>query len=118
MTDQFDLLSQQPLVRATDRDTSRSAAALIEPHVRALQLDVFAVFVDRGPMTAAQAEVLPEFKPKYKPSTIRKRISELFQGGYLKETGVVIEGCHEYRAADAIELGLLLERKRRERGAS
>ena len=65
--------------RATDPQTSRDAAARIEPKLSDLQADVLAALKsagDRG-MTDRELERLPWFADRA-PSTIRKRRSDLY----------------------------------------
>ena len=84
---QFDLFGHGPMSRRSDPITSLAAAAVVEPIVNKLQGDVLKAFSEHGDMTARTAERLDEFV-SYGFSTIRKRISELAQRGYLAERGI------------------------------
>lgn len=79
-------LFASPGVRRTDPKTSASGAAAVEPILRTLQLAVLRAF-ERTTMHAIECETLPQFE-HYGASTIRKRISELAQGGFLEPAGV------------------------------
>ncbi len=87
MNKQGDLFVDRPLARDSDPMTSRKAAAVIAGELGKIQRLVLDVYRARGQMTAREAERLDEFAD-YGFSTIRKRISELYHGGYLKRVGV------------------------------
>ena len=74
------------LTRRTDPDTSHEAADAIAPKLSSIQTAVIAAYIQRGPMSARQAERLPELS-EWGFSTIRKRVSELAQLGRLVEAG-------------------------------
>lgn len=76
------------LVGNEDRETSIEAAEAVLPHLGKIQRAVVKAFRRHGPMTARQAERLPEFDC-YGYSTIRKRICELSATGVLVDTGDV-----------------------------
>ena len=82
--DDLPLFAPPPMVRQGDPDTSRAAAARIEPKVRTLHLAVLAAIDAAGEdgLTDRELEQLAQFA-HYGPSTIRKRRSELYQLGYL-----------------------------------
>ena len=71
---------------------SRQAAADIQDHLPELQAKVWAAFREHGPLTAKEAEALPEFAA-YGFSTVRKRTSELRARGKLVPTGEARDGC-------------------------
>ena len=80
-----------PMSRRTDPSTSSRAAAAVRPVLGKIQLLVLAAYAQHGPMSARQAERLPDFED-YGFSTIRKRISELSVAGFLAGTGVDTDG--------------------------
>lgn len=69
-------------IMAPRTETRRRRTGTAEVRRGEIHAAVLAAFEARGPMTAAHAEKLPEFE-RYGFSTIRKRISELFQSGEL-----------------------------------
>lgn len=68
-----------------DHDTSIAAADRVHDRLSELQEEVMAVLREYGPMTARECERLDSFS-RCGPSTVRKRISELYKVG--KVTGV------------------------------
>lgn len=82
----FDGPVERPMARRTDPGTSHEAAAVIRPDLNRIQQLVLDAYRRHGPMTARDAERLPEFA-SYGFSTIRKRISELASEGYLEVAG-------------------------------
>lgn len=66
--------------------TEREAAAKVARKLNALHDEVLDAFRAKGPMDARQAEELAQFS-HLGPSTIRKRISELFHAGRLAADG-------------------------------
>ncbi len=76
-----------PMARTEDPPTSHEAAGVIEASLGKIQREVLDAYARCGPMTARTAERLPEFE-QYGFATIRKRISELWHGGYLVDGGV------------------------------
>ncbi|MCP4661019.1 MAG: hypothetical protein GY856_36925 [bacterium] len=90
-----------PMSRKDDPGTSKQAAAIVLDSLGSIQRLVLEVYREHGAMTARTAERLPEFE-SYGFSTIRKRISELAQAGYLREAGIDRTGkapCTIYEAA-------------------
>lgn len=77
----LDLFSQEnvhTMVRYNSVRTEVLAAASVAPKRSALKAAIVQAFRELGPMTDEQLEQLPQFAfPKYAPSTIRKRRSEL-----------------------------------------
>jgi hypothetical protein len=84
--------------RANDHDTSIAADKAIGRKASALHGRVIEAFRARN-MTDKELERLPEFA-EYGFSTIRKRRSELYQMGRIKETGTTREGCKEWMSVD------------------
>jgi hypothetical protein len=89
----------RPMARRSDPATSNEAALAIVDQLPRLQMAVFSAFAANGPMTAKQAERLPEFEA-YGFSTVRKRISELAGRGWLRDTGQREAGCAVYEAVE------------------
>jgi hypothetical protein len=87
------------MARRSDPDTSKQAARTIVRRAPGLLQRVYAAFVTRGPMTAKDAEQLPEFAA-FGFSTVRKRVSELHRKGYLRNTGRIESGCTVYEVVD------------------
>ena len=79
---------QRPLHRSTDPGTSRDAGEAQIAGLGSLQQKVLLAYLEEGPMTGFECERLRQFRDAYGPSTIRKRISELADGGYLVACGV------------------------------
>lgn len=84
---QLELPVLRPGVRKGDPETSGAAAQVAKENLGRIQAAVLEAFQVYGPMTARKAERLPCFET-YGFSTIRKRISELAQGGRLREIGI------------------------------
>ena len=88
----LDLFSPENMRRvmpATHRDalpTEHEAAARVSRKLGALHDAVLAAFAECGPMHARKAEELEQFA-HLGASTIRKRISELYQAGRLEAFG-------------------------------
>lgn len=80
-------LAELPLFRRDDPPTSQAAATTVRPQLGEIQLAVLAAYRQHGPMSARQAEGLPEFAA-YGFSTVRKRVSELGAAGFLRPCGV------------------------------
>jgi len=82
------LFAPPPMVRRGDHDTSHEAAARVLPKLTALHQAVLAALDAAGArgLTDRELEQLPQFA-HYGPSTIRKRRSELYQGGILTHRG-------------------------------
>lgn len=74
------------MVHRDDPQTSVEAARDINQCKTELHKQVLQAFTTHGPMNDHQLENLAEFR-HYGPSTIRKRRSELYQAGRLRETG-------------------------------
>lgn len=94
--------ARTPMARTTDPEPSHAAADVVRPHLGKIQQEVLAAYALHGPMSARQAERLPEFS-NYGFSTIRKRISELHREGYLVECGTDTDGrtpCAVYRRVE------------------
>lgn len=93
---QLDFLNEiTGMVRAGDPETSVEAAEAVLPSLSALHQTVLAAYRRHGPMTAKQAERLPELA-NLGFSTVRKRVSELAQRGIIRRTDVVIDRCAIY----------------------
>jgi len=76
------------MVRARTSGTSVTAARAVRGVRSALQVKVLAILGRGGPMTAEELENHEEMVAlNLAPSTVRKRISELFQAGELVEAG-------------------------------
>jgi hypothetical protein len=84
------------LVRIPDHDTSVAAAVKIALVRSQLQQTILWAFTLDGPMTAGECENLGCFKD-CAPSTVRKRISELYKAGELVETGIKRNGMKEWK---------------------
>ena len=87
------------MVRRDDPPTSHEAARKVEPRLSALQKLIIDIFKIRGKMTAKECERRPSLV-LLAPSTVRKRICELFAMGLIRKTGVVRDGCAEYEVAN------------------
>jgi len=72
--------------RLSDPETSRDAAKAIEPRVHNLHAQVLRVVRAQQPVTAIEIESVDDFR-NLAPSTVRKRVSELSQWGYLRACG-------------------------------
>lgn len=72
--------------RARDMQTAIDASERVAPCRKVLQQQIMTAFRARGPMTDGELENLPQFKDKFKPSTVRKRRSELYQDGQVVAT--------------------------------
>jgi hypothetical protein len=84
--------------RREDHQTSVDAAERVAPGRQRLQDEVHAVLIKFGPMTAGELEVLPQFS-HYGPSTVRKRVSELFKEHHrIVDTGIVRDRMKVWRA--------------------
>ena len=73
------------MVRANNPETSLEAAQSVVRHRTALQVQILHM-IQGHPMTDEELERLPELRD-YGPSTVRKRRSELYQEGLLREDG-------------------------------
>ena len=73
------------MYRKNDHDTSIEAARVVAEFRTVLQQQIFEVLQVR-PMTDGELENLPQFM-SYGPSTVRKRRSELYQAGLIRESG-------------------------------
>jgi len=87
-------LFQTPVVakrmaRARDRQTAKDAAGRVLPHLSPLQQAVLQALTAAGAdgLTDRELERLAGFQ-HLAPSTVRKRRSELFQLGKVREAGV------------------------------
>lgn len=78
-----------PMVRRRDRRTCRDAADRVRPALSSLRLAVLDAIHAAGPrgLTDRELELLHQFQDRG-PSTVRKRRSELYQLGYVREAGV------------------------------
>lgn len=76
-----------PMYHQDDPGPAVETAEMMRPKVGKIQDLVLAAFRLHGPMTAYDAERLPEFG-HYGHATIRKRISELVRMELLEEAGV------------------------------
>ena len=81
------LLGRHHMTHVDGPDTEESAADVVRPHLGKIQALVLAAYEAHGPMSAREAERLPEFGD-YGFSTIRKRISELASDGLLVALGI------------------------------
>ena len=79
-------VSRIGMTRRHDHDTSIAAADRIQEHLSVLQEAVVTAFRVYGPMTARECERLNSFS-RCGPSTVRKRISELYKAGKLVAVG-------------------------------
>lgn len=81
----FDL---PPAFRASDPITSKIAGRKQERSSRCAQMrrDILAILATRG-MTSAELERLPQWTDA-KPSTVRKRVSELLHQGKVRSIGI------------------------------
>lgn len=75
--DLFDQGDMSGMVHRAPLPTEVASAASLAPKRRAIQLAVLQALAEGGPQTAEQLELLPRFLD-YGPSTIRKRVSELY----------------------------------------
>lgn len=82
------LFAVPPMVRAADPATSRDAAAKVARTLTPLHLRVLEAVGTAGPrgLTGGELEQLPCFAD-CKPSTARKRASELHHAGKLEAAG-------------------------------
>lgn len=89
-----------PMVGTADHETSRAAAdALDLAFLKGLRVEVYRAFVAAAPegLTDVELEGLAQFQDRgLGASTLRKRRSELFKGGYLEEHGRR-DGCTVWR---------------------
>ena len=84
----FNRPSPETMSRATDPDTSHEAAARVLPSCTALQgqiMEKLRMFPKTG-LTAGELEAMQDFKG-LAPSTVRKRVSELYHAGNLRIMG-------------------------------
>jgi len=81
-----DLPVLTPNARSSDPPTATAAGNAITADLSKIQRLVLRVYLDRGRLSARQAEGLAEFEG-YGFSTIRKRISELAASGHLTAAG-------------------------------
>jgi hypothetical protein len=88
----------RPLARSKDPATSKAAAIEIADKLPEYQRLVLSAYTTYGAMTAGQAENLPCFKETLGFSTVRKRVSELQQRGFLYDTGRRIKNSTVYAA--------------------
>lgn len=91
MSEQLDIFPgphiTRGMVRTSDPPTSIEAAATVEPFTNALQRMVYqAIAESLVPVTAETVERLPRFS-ELGPSTVRKRISELYQAKRIVQAG-------------------------------
>jgi hypothetical protein len=92
----FDYVPPPGMARSGDHDTSVDAAVKVAKVRSDLQRCVLLAFELWGPMTARQAERLPQFA-HLAPSTVRKRISELYKAGELVEEGTRRDGMKVWK---------------------
>ncbi len=93
LSEELDRMHRRP-----DHDTSIRAAKGILSLRSVLQAEIHAVLKIMGPATDGELEKLERFS-NYAPSTVRKRRSELFQGGRAEWTGEKRGGMKVWRAA-------------------
>lgn len=72
--------------RLSDPETSRRAAKTLEPRVHNLHAQVLRAVRAQQQITAIELEGHDDFS-NLAPSTVRKRVSELAQWGYLRACG-------------------------------
>lgn len=75
-----------PMARRDDHDTSVAAAKAIEPELSELQMKVLTALEIYEAMTDGELEKLERFDG-CRPSTVRKRRSELYQNGLVVKAG-------------------------------
>ena len=97
----FGVVPIREMARRGAPQTSKDAAINISGGLKEIQRKVLTAYETHGPMGANVAENLPQFRDAYAPSTIRKRISELAQRGWLRDTGQRDRGCTVYEASSA-----------------
>lgn len=73
--------------RHPDHETSIAAAAAVKPFRTVLQAEIYGILCTDGPKTDGELEELPQFAV-YGHSTVRKRRSELYQAGRIKDSGI------------------------------
>jgi hypothetical protein len=71
--------------RRDDMQTAIDASERVAPCRQVLQQQILTAFRARGAMTDGELEQLPQFAD-YRPSTVRKRRSELYQAGSVIAT--------------------------------
>lgn len=86
MPDQLSLLTP-PSFRVSDGPTSREAAVAVAGGSKAMHKKILEAFANCPTLTDQELEELSVFRG-YGPSTVRKRRSELFQMGKLKQMAV------------------------------
>lgn len=74
------------LAGSGDHPTSLEAADRIAPKLTDVQHRVLLAFVDLGPMTDYELEILHRFR-ELSPSTVRKRRGELVRAGLIEPCG-------------------------------
>lgn len=74
------------LVRVVDPDTSRLAAECLIPNLTKLQALVYETIKLHGPVTDEKLENCFD-RNAFGPTTIRKRRTELYQAGVLRDVG-------------------------------
>ena len=87
--DQPSLFDEENIRRMAHRNALRTevdAARAIKRKASELQRAICDAFRTHGPMTAGEVEQLPQFA-SLKPSTARKRCSELFQAEKIRPAG-------------------------------
>lgn len=82
-------------VRRNDPQTAAEAVVRVASHVSELQERIVAELRAGGPRTAKELEQLEAFAG-CSPSTVRKRVSELWHRGVIVDTGNKRDGCTEY----------------------
>jgi hypothetical protein len=76
-------LVELPMTKRGDIDECRDSAEKVAPFLGKIQREVLEAIRELGPMTAREGERLKRFEGRYGYSTVRKRFSELYLGGYL-----------------------------------
>lgn len=79
-------LALMPATRRTDPVTSHAAARAVAGRLSVLQAEVLEAFEQHDTLTDEALERLPGFN-HLAPSTVRKRRSELYQAGLIREAG-------------------------------
>lgn len=87
-------LFDAPLYRTTDNRFSVSAGESVRPKIGRIQWAVINAYRRHGNMRARQCETLPELG-EWGYSTVRKRVSELYQAGVLEYEPRTKDGTYQ-----------------------
>lgn len=103
--DGLPLFDARHAARTTDPATAKETAKAITPEtITKRQVLVLTAFAAHGPMDGAVLERLDRFK-SWKPSTARKRVSELSKAGLLAPVGVTRNGPSSLTQYDLTSVG-------------